>query len=238
MRHPVATVLVVALFATLLVPGAVVAAPDASAVRLPWDGFGEGSTVHIRITSQVAFPGAPTSSTEQRQTLVKITPEHYVVKHETKVGEQWMGSEMNYPRKVTGPTTVPDSAVKPEDLGTEAVTVEGKEYLCKKQQVIVAGMTTVMWTHDKEGLLRTDSRGPGSETSRVVTRLSFKTTVAGKELDVRETTTTAKAMGSATTIKSWESRGVPGGAVRTEMVTEMSGMKTTSVSEVIAFEAK
>lgn len=222
----------------LLAPVVAVAAPDAAAVRLPWDGFGEGSTVHLKTTTEMGFPGVPPQTSEQRQTLVKITPEQYLIKHETKVGEQWMGSETPYPRKVAGATRDGAPEAKPEDLGTEAVAVEGKEYACKKMRYVVGGFTTTTWTHEKEGVLRNETKGTGAESSMVVTRLAFKATVAGKELEVRETTMTSKAMGSETKIRSWESRAVPGGTVRTEMVAEMAGMKTTTRTEVVAFEAK
>lgn len=217
----------------LLAPTSAVASPDATAVRLPWDGFGEGSTVHLRTTTEMGFPGVPPQTSEQRQTLVKVTPEHYLIKHETKVGEQWMGGETTYPRKVSG---APDA--KPEDLGTEAVAVEGKEYACKKQRYVVGGYTTTTWTHETVGVLRNETKGAGSESSLLVTRIAFKTTVAGKDVEARETTMTSKAMGSETKIKSWESRAVPGGTVRTEMVAEMAGMKTTTRTEVVAFEVK
>lgn len=208
-----------------------------AAVRLPWDGFAVGSYVHMRSTTTMSVEGAPPQTSEMKQTLVKVTDEAYTIKYETKVGEEWMGSELAYPRKATG-AAAEVQAPKPEELGDENVAVDGKDYPCKKVRFTAQGMTTTTWTHATEGVLKTETKGPGTESSTVVTKLSTKLKVATKELDVRETLRVSKGAGGETKVTDWDSKSVPGGTVRSETATEMGGMKTTIVTEVIAFEAK
>lgn len=221
--------------ATALV--ATVAAAGDVATRLPWDGFGVGSFVHTRSTTTMSVEGVPPQTSEAKQTLVKVTDEAFTIKQETKIGEEWMATEMPFPRKATGtPTDV--QAPKPEELGDENVAVEGKDYACKKVRFTAMGMTTTTWTHATEGVLKSETKGAGTETSMTVTKLSFKAKAGDKEVDAREMVMLTKAGGAETKVTSWDSKAVPGGAVRSEMVSEMGGMKTTVLTETIAFEAK
>ena len=223
-------------FAATVLFASVAAAGDA-ATRLPWDGFGVGSYVHTRSTTTLSVEGVPPQTSESKQTLVKITDDAWTIKQETKVGDDWMGSELPFPRKATGtPTDV--QAPKPEELGDENVAVDGKDYACKKVRVTAMGMATTTWTHATEGVLKSESKGPGTETSMTVTKLSSKAKVGDKEIDVREMVIVTKAGGAETKVTSWDSKAVPGGTVRSEMVSDMGGMKTTIVTETIAFEAK
>jgi hypothetical protein len=200
-----------------------------------WEGCGVGSFVHQKMTMTMSMAGVPPTTTEMKSTLVKVTDAAWTVKTETKVGEEWMGAEMDYPRKATG--TAPD-APKPEDLGEEKVTVEGKDLACKKQQVKVGDQTVTTWTNDTYGVVRSESKGAGSETSSVLTKLAGKTKVGDREVEYRETTTTAKSAGSETKMVTWQSDAVPGHVLRTESVADMGAMKSTTVTETVAFEVK
>ncbi len=223
-------------FAATVLVASVAAAGDA-ATRLPWDGFGVGSFVHMRSTTTMSIEGVPPQTSESKQTLVKITDEAFTIKQETKVGDDWMGSELPFPRKATGtPTDV--QAPKPEELGDENVAVDGKDYACKKVRYTAMGMTTTTWTHATEGVLKSETKGPGTESTMAVTKLSFKAKVADKEVEAREMVMVTKAAGTESKVTSWDSKAVPGGAVRSEMVTDMGGMKTTILTETVAFEAK
>lgn len=224
-----------ALAATVL--SASVAVAGDAATRLPWDGFGVGSYVHTRSTTTMSIEGVPPQTSESKQTLVKITDDAWTIKQETKVGDDWMGSELPFPRKATGtPTDV--QAPKPEELGDENVAVDGKDYACKKVRWAAMGATTTTWTHATEGVLKSETKGPGTESTMTITKLSFKAKVADKEVEAREMVMVTKAAGTETKVTSWESKAVPGGSVRSEMLTDMGGMKTTILTETIAFEAK
>lgn len=213
------------------------AAAEEPAAKLPWDGFGVGSSVHLRTTTTMSVAGVPPQTSESRQTLVKITDEAFTIKMETKVGEEWMATEMPWPRKATGVAPVAETP-KPEELGDEDVTVDGKAYPCKKLRIVAQGTTVTSWVHAVEGALKVETKGAGFEASMAVTKLAMKTKVADKELEVRETVSVSKAAGNETKVTSWTSAAVPGGSARSETVTEMPGMKTTAVAEVIAFEVK
>src|SRR6186713_2148808 len=77
----------------------------ADAPKGVWDGYGVGTTVTTKITSKVEMEGAQESTTQNRQTLVKITDAEYTLKVESEVGGQWQpGMEVPFPRKATGVT--------------------------------------------------------------------------------------------------------------------------------------
>lgn len=221
--------------ATTLVATAALAGD--AATRLPWDGFGVGSYVHLRSTTTMSVEGVPPQTSESKQTLVKVTDEAFTIKQETKVGDDWMGSEMPFPRKATGtPTDV--QGPKPEELGDENVSVDGKDYACKKVRYTAMGATTTTWTHATEGVLKSETKAAGTESTMTVTKLSTKVKAGDKEVEAREMVMLTKAGGAETKVTSLDSKAVPGGAVRSEMISDMGGMKTTIVTEVIAFEAK
>ncbi len=166
--------------ATTLVATAALAGD--AATRLPWDGFGVGSYVHLRSTTTMSVEGVPPQTSESKQTLVKVTDEAFTIKQETKVGEDWMGSEMPFPRKATGtPTDV--QGPKPEELGDENVSVDGKDYACKKVRYTAMGATTTTWTHATEGVLKSETKAAGTESTMTVTKLSTKVKAGDKEVE-------------------------------------------------------
>ncbi len=185
----------------------------------------------------MSVEGIPPQTSDARQTLVKVTDEAYTVKYETKVGDTWMGTEVPFPRKATG-VVAGVEAPKPEELGDENVAVEGKDYACKKVRTTFQGTVTTTWTHAAEGVLKVETKGPGHESSTLVTKLAVKVKAGDREVDARESVSTSKGSGADMKTTTWRSAAVPGGAVRTEIVTEMPGMKTTVLTETIAFEAK
>src|SRR5688500_13304232 len=87
-----------------------VAVPSAFAAEPKgvWDGFGVGSYVHQKSSTKMSgipnMPNMEPQVTESKQTLVKITDDAYLVKYETKMGEEWQGHEMPFPRKGTTST--------------------------------------------------------------------------------------------------------------------------------------
>jgi len=214
-------------------------AGDPPPVKNPWEGFGVGSTVTEKTTASAPMPGMEPQTTETRKTLTQITDEAYVVKHETKVGDQWMPQDIPFPRKMTGKEDPNAPKPKVEDLGSEKVSVEGTDYDCKKQKTILPGSTSLTWTHEKHGILKMEgtTEGAGS-TSMVVTKLATKATVAGKEIECRETKIATKMPQGETEILMLESDAVPGRGVRMEMAMKMGPMSTKSVTEVTSFEKK
>jgi hypothetical protein len=227
---------------------AAVASAEPPKVKFPWDGFGVGSYVHTKVTTKMSMPGMPAMpeqpASETKQTLVKVTDEAFTVKTETKMGETWTGgTETVIPRKFTGEKMPVDTKVVPEELGTEKVTVEGTSYDCKKIKVKTGQVSVISWVHEKEGVLKSESDLGGGQgtTTMTVTSLSKKAKAGDKEVVCRESKTVSKTsmggMNAETTITSLTSESVPGHQVRTEMV--MAGqMSMTTVTEVVAFEAK
>jgi hypothetical protein len=206
-------------------------------IKGPWDGFGVGSWVTSK--DSTAMAGMPAQSTETKQTLVKVTDAEYVISMEMKMGDMAMpAQEVKIPRIATGsPTTDPKAVV--EDLGKEKVTVDGSDYECVKKKTTLDGNATTTWTHDKHGVLKFEgSTANGGTTAMVVVKLSAKTTVAGKELECRQTKTSVKMMGADIETMAFECDGVPGRATKSEMTMKQAGMETKRTSEVIAFEAK
>jgi len=233
-------------------------AGDPPAVKMPWDGFGADSYVQYKATTKVTMPGQamPEQVTETKETLVKVTDEAFTVRYETKAPTGWTKTaEIQIPRKISKlpmPTGDEPKAAT-EDLGTEKVTVEGKEIECKKVRVKVAGAsTTTTWTSETHGVLKFETEyeigGVKTSSSRVVTALAKKVTIAGKEISCRESKTVMKSSapagtpagmgGSETTMVELESDAVPGHKVREETSSATGPMTNVSVREVVAFEAK
>ena len=206
-------------------------------IQGPWDGFGVGSWVTTK--QATAMAGMPAQSTETKQTLVKVTDAEYVISMEMKMGEMTMpAQELKIPRTAAGaPTSDPKAVV--EDLGKEKVTVDGTDYECVKKKTTIDGNATLTWTHDKHGLLKLEgSTAQGGTTAIVVVKLAAKTTVAGKDLECRQTKVTSKTTGMDMETMMFECPGVPGRMVKSEMTMKQMGMESKTTTEVIAFEAK
>jgi hypothetical protein len=219
------------------------AAPPAAPGGM-WDGYGPGSTVHTKMATSTEMPGMtmPPQSSEMKQTLVKTTDTEWVVKVEMKMGESWTTTENRIPRTAKGVEGVPD-APKPEEVGAESLTVDGKAYACKKWKMVVQGMTTVSWTHDEAGTLKTTMEGPSMASEMLVTSLAKKVTAAGRELTCRESTSRSKSEVQGQAMQSLvvmlTTPEVPAHTVRMESVTEMGGMmKTRILMELVSFEKK
>jgi hypothetical protein len=225
-------------FALLLVPSVLAAAEP----KFGWEGFGPGSYTLHKMTTKTEMPGAavPEQAMEMRQTLVRVTETDWVVKTETKIGGQWMpGNEMTIPRKA--PTDIPGvkpEGQKPEELGTEELTIEGKKYSTKKTRLSVAGGTVTSWTSAEEGTLKTETAAGGNTSTMEVTALAKKVQAAGREFTCREMKMTASASGSKTTTTMLMSSEVPMGIVRSETTNDMGAMKMKQVMELMSFEKK
>jgi len=235
----VASVAVLALASTAF-------AGDAVPARDGWSSYGVGTTVTMKTTSKTTMamegaPEMPEQVNESRMTLTAVTEKEYTLKSEAKVGEEWMGQEVKLPR-MAGGVVKPPEGWKVEDLGDESVTVEGTAIACKKTKMTMGAdlNVTTSWTNEKYGVVKSEWKGAAGEGSSVLTKLSKKATVVGKELDCRETTTTSKVAGSETTMVMLQSDKVPGTTVRMETTTKMpqAQMTSTSVTEVVAFEIK
>ena len=203
-----------------------------------WDGCGQGSWVQMKTTTKTVMPGmeVPDSVSESRQTLVKVTDAEWVVKMETKTGDAWgNGMEITLPR--VAPKGTEKDAPKPEDLGADKVTIDGKEYAVKKWKTTVAGNTVISWTSDDQGLLKSESTGADMSSTTEVTSLSKSAKVGDKEVSCRETKTVTKAQGAENTTVMLTSDAVPGGSVRMEMSMAKPTTMTT-VTETTGFEVK
>jgi hypothetical protein len=195
-----------------------------------WEGLAPGSFVHLRITSSFTDPGvtiAPTT-VELKHTLLETTNEGWGVKVETKdsKGERWLVTE---PRRfVRAPPDIHHSGAKLETLGTETITIEGVAYECVKRKSVVR-TEAFSWTHEKHGVLKSESGGK----TMLVTRLSVRLAVAGKELECRETRTSS--LGGTVVATALHSAAVPGGVARSQLDSRKDGVGTRQVTEVLAF---
>ena len=209
----------------------------ADAPKGPWDGYGVGTTVTMKQTMKVSMEGAPETSTQSRTTLVKITDAEYTLKMEQEMGGQWMAPmEVPLPRKATA---VAGEAPKPEDHGEEKVTVGGESIACKKTKSVVADTTTITWTNEKYGVVKSESSGAGDiKTTMALTNVAKKVTVAGKEVECREQVVTSKGGGFDSTTTMLFCDKIPGSIARSESNSTSSGMTTNVVAEVTAFEVK
>ena len=206
-----------------------------------WDGFGQGSWVLMKTTSKTitADMQVPDTVTEMRKTLTKVTDAEWVVTMETKAGDTWgVSTPMTLPRVAPKGAPDPKDMPKVEELGADKVTIEGKDYACKKQKVSFMGDVGLSWVSEEHGELKWEStEADGSTTRREVTSLAKKVKAAGKEVTCRETKTVAKPAGIDTTIVVLASDDLPGHLVRMES-TEAGAVKTNTVTEVVAFEIK
>jgi hypothetical protein len=217
-------------------------AADAPTWRDPWASFKPGSSVTMKSTTKMSMAGMPEQpGQESRLTLVSVDDKAYVLRTETKMGETWTaaGEDMSVPRK---PPTLegPDGKLPPvEELGEERVSVEGTDHATKKTRVSQSGSTATSWVSKEHGVLKTETSGPGdAKSTMVVTSLSKKVAIAGREVVCRETKSTSSMAGSETTVVFLSSESIPGGTARMEMNMNNPGMTMTTVTEVTAFEAK
>jgi hypothetical protein len=240
-NHPEISMRRLALVALALASLSPLALAAPAAPKGAWDGFGDGSWVQMRTTTKMEMPGVamPEQVMEQKMTLVKTTEEEWVVKVESKMGETAMpANEVHLPRKAAAgmPAATPD-APKPEDLGTETVSVDGKDYACKKLKSVAAGMTSITWVSDEVGLLKIESEGNGTTTSFAVTSLAKKAKVGDKEVTCREQKQTTKMAGTESTSVMLMSDEVPMGMVRSD--TSTTGAAASKMTmEVVGFEKK
>jgi len=230
--------LVLALLAALAAP---VAAGEV-AVPSPWDGFGEGSWVIQKTTNKQAGDEAATGETLQRVTLTKVTDQAYTIKAETKVGDEWMGSEYDAPRVAAATSEAGVDAPKPEDLGTEKLTIDGVSVECRKSKFVAMGSTSISWTHEKHGVVKTESTGPAGESRFEILKFKAIVKVKGKDVECQVTRTTFKSPQMDNVTTTYASPSIPGGTVRAEIASKMTfgdtKSESTSVMEVTDFEKK
>ena len=204
-----------------------------------WEGCKEGSWVTTKTTQKVTMGTMkiPEQVSEARQTLVTVTDEAWTVRSERKKGDAWLKStEVAIPRTVPEKYAKMADALKPEDLGTEKLTVDGKEYACKKTRVTIGKMVITNWVSEEVGVLKSENAGDISSSMQVTT-LAKKAKIGEKEVTCRESRTVSKAAGSETNLVQLESDEVPGRAVRSEMTMAMPTQMTT-VTETTAFEIR
>ena len=234
------TAVVAAFVAAIVGSSATLArAEDAPAVKDAWASFKPGSSVTMRSVTRMGGDAGDQPPQESRMTLVSVSDKEYVLKSEAKIQGEWLGQDVTTPRTAAAPVAEPDKTAKPEDLGEDKLTIEGQEYVCKKQKSLANGTTTISWVYKDTEVLKTQSTGPGeAKSTSEVTALRKKLKVAGKDLTCRETKSTSKSETSETTTVWVTSEEVPGFTVRTEMTMRAPGMMMTTVTDVTAFEVK
>jgi hypothetical protein len=215
-------------------------AKDWSKVQAGWEGYGVGTSIAFRSVMKIqmpeGMPAQPDQVSEERQTLLEVTPTQFKVKFDTKTGEHTSTFEHVIDRRVVQP-----DQIQIEDLGPESVTVEGTAYPCMKRRVTVPvkdaePSVSLVWEHDAHGVLRMEgeAQGEGQGMTWVTTRLDVKVTVSGRELSCREVKM-ATEMGEMTSLFSLE---VPGTVVRTQGSFDQGGIKSEVSREMIALDLK
>ena len=209
------------------------------AVKGMWEGCKEGSWVLNKTTTKGSMTGgeAPDTVSEMRQTLVKVTDEAWTVKMEMKVGDTWgEPMEVPYPRIAAKAAVDAKDAPKPEELGTEKVKVDGKDYDCKKTKQTEGKTSTISWVNEAEGLLKSETTGELT-MSMLVTTLAKKAKIGEKEVTCRETKILSKLAGFDSTLVQLTSDDVPTRVVRQEMTLPLPA-KSSTVQEMTGFEIK
>ncbi len=212
------------------------------ALKSSWDGFGEGSWVLQKTTTQ-NVNGAEKSETisESKYTLKKVADKAYTLKIETKIGAEWIAQDIDLPR-IAEPSTEKPAEAKVEDLGTEELTVDGEEIECKKVKSTVAGTVTVTWSDETSGSVKSETKGPDGETTVEVTKWKAIVKIKGKDVECRVEKTTHKSAQVEMTASTWKADpAIPTqtGYVRSESSMKIVGMGTTNdVTEVTDFEKK
>jgi hypothetical protein len=211
-------------------------AAAADLLRDPWAGFAPGSFVHQRTTTRTSVANRGDSATESRTTLVAADGPKVRLKSEFRVADgTWQAQEITIDPGAQGAVEAP----RPEPLGEEKVTVDGRELVCRKQRTVAAGVTTVSWVHPDLGVVRSESRSEGAGRTDVVLEKLAEKVRAGKD-DVecrRVRTITTSAVGTSETAM-WLSPAVPGGVARSETLTVQGSVRVTMFTETVEFLAR
>jgi hypothetical protein len=212
------------------------AAAAADLLREPWAGFAPGSFVHQKTTAKTSVASRGDTVTESRTTLVAADGAKVTLKSEFRVADgAWQGHEMTIDPAVKGEVAAP----RPEALGDEKLTVDGREVVCRKQRTVAEGITTVSWTHADLGLVRSESRSEGGgRTDTILEKLAEKVRAGTGDVECRRmrTITTSEVGTSETTM--WLSPAVPGGVARSETMTIQGTVRLTMFTETLEYLAK
>lgn len=220
-----------------------------------WGRFGVDTMVHYRLTTEMTLPGRAPHRTvqETKKTLARITETHYVLKVETLLQGSWTTTEEKIPKDRTSGALskiIPFAAgldTKREDLGKEAVTVDGQAYECQKAKLIMttaAGpgpsgaartITVTIWEHPRHGLLKMEPSGEWG-MGLEVTNLDEPFRLGDVSLTCKASTLTQSRMHMTT--RRLDSTEVPEDLVRSEMTMDQGPTKSRTVQELIAFTKK
>lgn len=218
---------------------AAIAGSDPAAAH-PWARHKPGSWVKVKTTTKLSNESM---AEETRFTLVEVTPEFYTLKIETSMGGNSLPStEVKVPVDEGQ-----EPAWKWEEKGSEELDVDGKKLKCAvRAGVSPDGKSTkTVWTGEVDGAalevqtkLRLVAGGGERTETRVVRRLADVVKVGGKDVKCWVRESVREGEGQRTEATIWESRDVPGLAVKSESRTTSGAMVITSTREVVEFEAK
>lgn len=202
-----------------------------------WEGFGLGSSTHVRRSQEVTMAGASEpqrQEVELRQTLVALTGDAWTVKSEQKDAEEWKGEEKTVPIRKA-------DKIKVEDAGEGAVTIGETSYPCVKKCVTrpseTGGEEIVFWGHPEKGVLKIEFVAP-QKVTLTATELERSVTVGERTLSARVFSAEVEATGVGTLKGTMVmSREVPGGLVRQELEGG-EDVHVKVVTELLAFEAR
>lgn len=216
-------------------------AGDAPAIRDPWTSFGVGTSVTSKTSTKTTIeiegmPTPPDTVSESRLTLTAMNDSEYTLKREFKIEGEWKGDDLKFRRGGQPQVSEGDKV----ELGVETITIDGISIECKKTKTIRMRNVTTSWTNERHGLVRSESNGGGMVRKQMLTKLSKKVTVAGKEYDCREMTYTWSDGRGETVCVSLLSDKMPGELVRSDTIVKTPEAKMTSVStvEVLAVAIK
>ncbi|MBI2923837.1 MAG: hypothetical protein HYY18_22495 [Planctomycetes bacterium] len=228
-----------ALACLFIFPLATAARSDPAAAH-PWARHKPGSWVKVKTTTKLSNESM---AEETRFTLVEVTPDYYTLKIETSMGGNSLPStEVKVPVDEGQ-----EPAWKWEDKGSEELDVDGKKLKCAvRAGVSPDGKSTkTVWTAEVDGAaldvqtkLKLVAGGGERSETRIVRRLSETVKIGGKELKCWVRESVREGEGQRTEATIWESRDVPGMAVKSESRTTSGAMVISSTREVVEFEAK
>lgn len=223
-----------------------------------WSGFGVGTMIHHRVTTEIQVRGRPDmdreSVTETRMTLVEVTEAEFVVKVEERADGEWVAKEVREPRDSGAAAAQP--TVEPD--GEESVRIGEKTYPCKKRTVSdvaallhdpLEGEDTgggewpkggTVWEHETLGVLKVETSMPAqgrtATRTQIVTNLDVRRRVGETTISCRELSWSTNMLGGKTV--RLVSPTVPGRTVLTTGTVEQGPVTMTHRRELVGLTTR
>ncbi len=222
----------------------------------PWARFGQGAWRQVRIVTQTfdeAGQPADTSITDNKTTVVEVTPERVTLEVEVTVevaGQRFPSQPQIIKQGFAGETLGETTSTR--SLDPETITIDGQEIRCETQQLEVTGgvtrevsMITFALDHQPAVLRRksTMSDAAGTKTMQEVTSEVKSLDMARRVLGEREPRTAylvrleQKNDRGTTVTWSWHVPEVPGEVVDqcSKKIDEMGRLVRRTTLELVGY---